>query len=89
MSAALRSEDLTWSQVKRRQTAVAAVSGSESEYTATITPNANQEGNVTVRVKAECCRQMRRGIKVRLGSHVCDSYRHDRTDSDNQWFSDG
>ena len=32
-------------------TAVAAVSGSDSEYTATITPNANQEGNVTVKVR--------------------------------------
>ena len=32
-------------------TAVAAVSGSESQYTATIMPNNNQDGNVTVRVR--------------------------------------
>ena len=33
--------------------ATAAVSGSGSDYTATITPNANKEGNVTVQVKAD------------------------------------
>ena len=33
-------------------TAVAAKPGSESEYTATITPNADSEGDVTVRVNA-------------------------------------
>ena len=44
-------EDLTVTG-EASATAVAAVGGSESTYTATITPNANKEGNVRVSVKA-------------------------------------
>ena len=49
MSADFAKEDL---RVNGKATAT-AVSGGPKIYTATITPNANQEGNVTVRVKAD------------------------------------
>ena len=48
-------EDLEIFQSTARLATVTGVTGSGREYTAAITPSANKDGNMRVRVKAKCC----------------------------------